>query len=115
MERAVLVYTTYPSVVEAEKAGQAIVEQRLPACANILPRVVSHYWWQGTIERGEEAVMLIKTRASLAESVRQAVREAHSYATPAILVLPIESVDAPYLAWIMAETRDAAEKTGQDG
>jgi periplasmic divalent cation tolerance protein len=115
MERAVLVYTTYPSIVEAETAGRAIVAQRLAACVNILPGMVSHYWWQGTVERGEEAVMLIKTRASLAESVRLAVRETHSYATPAILVLPIESVDAPYFAWIMTETREAAEETGQGG
>jgi periplasmic divalent cation tolerance protein len=115
MERAVFVYTTYPSVVEAETAGRAIVERRLAACVNILPGMVSHYWWQGAVERGEEAVMIIKTRASLAESVRRAVRETHSYTTPAIVVLPIESVDAPYLAWIMAETREAAEKAGQGG
>ena len=104
MERAVLVYTTYPSLVEAETAGRAIVEQRLAACVNILPGMVSHYWWQGAIERGEEVVMIIKTRASLAESVRAAVKQGHSYTTPAIMVLPIESVDAAYLAWIMAET-----------
>ena len=66
MERAVFVYTTYPSAVEAEKAGVAIVGQRLAACVNILPGMVSHYWWEGTIERGEEAVMILKTRASLA-------------------------------------------------
>jgi periplasmic divalent cation tolerance protein len=111
MERAVLVYTTYPSLIEAEKAGRAIVERRLAACVNILPGMVSHYWWQGAIERGEEVVMIVKTRASLAEAVRKAVRQSHGYTTPAILVLPIESVDAPYLAWIMAETEAAAGKS----
>lgn len=109
MERAVIVYTTYPSVVEAEKAGRAIVEQRLAACVNILPGMVSHYWWQGVIERGEEAVMIVKTRASLADAVRAAVKAAHSYTTPAILVLPIEGGDENYLAWIMAETEGAAK------
>jgi len=104
MERTVLVYTTYPSVVEAEKAGRAIVERRLAACVNIHPGMVSHYWWQGAIERGAEAVMIIKTRASLADAVRDAVKTGHSYATPCIMVLPIESMDAAYLAWIMAET-----------
>jgi len=108
MERAVLVYTTYPSLVEAEKAGRAIVERRLAACVNILPGMISHYWWQGVLERGEEVVMIIKTRASLAEAVRQAVRETHAYTTPAILVLPIESVDQAYLGWILAETEAAA-------
>jgi periplasmic divalent cation tolerance protein len=109
LERAVLVYTTYPSVVEAERAGRAIVERRLAACVNILPGMVSHYWWQGVVERGEEAVMIIKTRASLAETVRAAVKAGHSYTTPSILVLPIEGGDPDYLGWIMAETAEASE------
>ena len=105
MERAVLVYTTYPSIVEAEQAGRALVEQRLCACVNILPGMVSLYWWQGKVDRGEEVVMVIKTRASLAEPVRAAVKQMHSYTTPAILVLPVESVDPDYHAWIVAETQ----------
>src|SRR6266545_4279913 len=113
MERAILVYTTYPSIVEAEQAGRALVERRLCACVNILPGMVSHYWWQGVVERGEEVVMIIKTRASLAERVRAAVKEIHSYDTPAILVLPVESVDQGYSDWIMAETEPATRREGQ--
>jgi periplasmic divalent cation tolerance protein len=108
MERAVFVYTTYPSIVEAEAAGRKLVENRLCACVNILPGMVSLYWWQGAIERGDEVVMIIKTRASLAEAVRGAVREMHSYATPAILVLPVESVDPDYHAWIVNESQKEA-------
>lgn len=104
MERAVLVYTTYPSIVEAEQAGRAIVEKRLAACVNILPGMISHYWWEGKIDRGEEVVMIIKTRASLAEAVRAAVKEKHSYSTPAVLVLPVESVDPAYHKWLVEET-----------
>ena len=113
MERAVLLYTTYPSLVEAEEAGRALVERRLCACVNILPGMVSVYWWQGAVERGEEVVMIIKTRASLIEPVRAAVRQMHSYTTPAILVLPVEHVDPDYHAWIVAETQDA--ETGGAG
>ena len=109
MERAVFVYTTYPSLVEAERAGRDIVERRLAACVNILPGMVSHYWWEGKVERGEEVVMIFKTRASLAEAVRAAVKETHSYTTPAIIVLPVEGGDPAYLGWVMAET--AAERT----
>jgi periplasmic divalent cation tolerance protein len=105
MERAVFVYTTYPSIVEAEQTGRALVERRLCACVNILPGMVSYYWWQGAIERGDEVVMIIKTRAGLAEAVRAAVRQMHSYTTPAILVIPIESVDPDYHAWIVGETQ----------
>lgn len=107
MERAILVYTTYPSLVEAEEAGRAIVEARLAACVNILPGMISHYWWQGKIERGDEVVMIIKTRASLAETVREAVKARHSYSTPAILFLPVEGGERSYLDWIAAETQEA--------
>jgi periplasmic divalent cation tolerance protein len=103
-ERVVFVYTTYPSIVEAEQAGRELVQRRLCACVNILPGMVSLYWWEGAIERGEEVVMIVKTRAALAEAVREAVRQLHSYTTPAILVLPIESVDPDYKDWLMAET-----------
>ena len=108
MERAVFVYTTYPSVVEAERAGRALVERRLCACVNILPGMISYYRWEGAVERGEEVTMIIKTRASLAEKVSAAVKEMHSYATPAILVIPLESVDPDYHAWIVAGTEQPA-------
>jgi len=104
MERAVFVYTTYPSLVEAERAGRSLVERRLCACVNILPAMVSYYWWQVEVERGDEVVIIIKTRATLAEPVRLAVKEMHSYTTPAVLVIPVESVDPDYQAWIMRET-----------
>ena len=106
-ERVVVVYTTLPSVVEAERIGRELVERRLCACVNILPGMVSLYRWQGFVERGEEAVMIIKTRAALCEPVRAAVRQLHSYTTPAILVLPIESVDPDYREWLLAETEKA--------
>ena len=104
MERAVLVYTTWPSIVEAEQAGRAMVERRLAACVNILPGMISHYWWEGKIERAEEAVMIIKTRAALAKPVAAAVKELHTYTTPAVMVLPVESLDPAYHQWIVAET-----------
>ncbi|MCC6776637.1 MAG: divalent-cation tolerance protein CutA [Hyphomicrobiales bacterium] len=104
MERAVLVYTTYPSIVEAEQAGRTLVERRLCACINILPGMISYYHWQGSIERGEEVVMIIKTRASLAERVRAAVKELHSYTTPACFVIGIESMAQDYLEWLLQET-----------
>jgi periplasmic divalent cation tolerance protein len=105
MDRAVMLYTTFPSLVEAETVGKTLVEDRLAACVNILPGMISHYRWEGAIERAEEAVMLIKTRASLAETVRAAVKTSHPYETPAILVLPIESVDETYFSWIMDSTK----------
>jgi periplasmic divalent cation tolerance protein len=106
-DKPILVYTTWPSSAEAEHAGRVLVERRLCACVNILPGMISYYWWQGAIERGEEAVMIVKTRAALAEDVRAAVKELHAYTVPAVLVVPVEGGDPDYLAWILDETRPA--------
>ena len=104
MERAVFVYTTWPSTVEAEAAGRVLVERRLAACVNILPGMISFYRWQGKVERAEEAVMIVKTRGSLANAVSEAVKDLHSYDTPAILVMPLESVEQNYLTWLLTGT-----------
>ena len=109
MDRAVFVYTTWPATAAAEAAGRALVERRLAACVNILPGMISHYRWEGKVERAEETVMIIKTRASLAGAVSDAVKALHSYDTPAIVVLPLESVEKSYLGWLLAETDPAAK------
>jgi len=108
MDRAVFVYTTFPGIVEAEAAAKVIVERRLAACANIVPGMISHYWWQGQVERSEEAVAIFKTRVSLAEAVSAAIRELHSYEVPAISVITLESVDGDYLQWLLDATKPAA-------
>jgi periplasmic divalent cation tolerance protein len=106
MERAVFVYTTFPTLVEAERVGQGLVAARLAACVNILPGMVSHYRWEGAVERGEEVVMLVKTRAARADAVADAIRAGHSYTTPMIAVLPLESVAPTTLAWLLAATAE---------
>ena len=104
MDRPVLVYTTYPSLVEAEAAGQVLVEKGLAACVNILPGMRSIYRWQGAVERAEEAVMIVKTRDAVKDAAASEIRSLHSYDTPAILFLPVEGGDADYIHWILAES-----------
>src|SRR3546814_20349493 len=81
-DRIVLLYCTAASVAEAEKVAEAVVGKRLAACANIIPGMRSLYWWQGKLEKGEEAVLILKTRADLVESVTAAVKAANSYSVP---------------------------------
>jgi periplasmic divalent cation tolerance protein len=77
--------------------------------------MISVYRWQGAVGRAQEAVMIVKTRASLAESVRASVKATHPYNTPAIVVLPVESVDDRYFAWILESTLSAESNDGPKG
>lgn len=103
-DEPVLLYTTYPSLVEASKAGRALVETGLAACVNIIPGMRSIYRWEGKIEQAEEVVMVVKTRASHVPRVTGAVKRSHSYEMPALLVLPVAGGNQAYIDWILAET-----------
>lgn len=100
----VLVYTTAASLVEAETIAEDLVERRLVACANILPGMRSVYRWKGRIERAEEVVMILKTVRSRLREAEARFREAHSYDTPAFVVVDVPEGSEPYLAWLRAET-----------
>jgi periplasmic divalent cation tolerance protein len=104
MDRPVLVYTTYPSLVEAEQAARLLVEKGLAACVNILPGMRSIYRWQGKIEQADEVVMIVKTSSAQNEAVAAEVKRNHSYDTPAILFLPVEGGDTAYIDWILSES-----------
>lgn len=106
MSEIVLLYCTAASSAEAEQVAEAVVGQRLAACANIIPGMRSLYWWQGKLEKGEEAVLILKTRAELVEAATAAVKAAHSYSVPCVLPLPVgPGGNADYVNWLLAETR----------
>ena len=112
MERAVFVYTTYPSVVEAERAGRAIVERRLAACVNILPGMVSHsVAGSGRARRGggddhQDA------RVARRGGARRGQGEAflHDAGDPGAAD---RKRRRGYLAWMMAETAEGAANSVQ--
>lgn len=102
----VLLYCTAASFAEAEAIAEAVVGQRLAACANVLPGMRSLYWWQGKLERAEEAVLILKTRADLVEAASAAVKAAHSYSVPCVLPLSVgQGGNADYIAWLLGETK----------
>ena len=103
-DKPVLIYSTCPSVEAAERIGGALVDRGLAACVNILPGMTSIYIWDGKRQREAEAVMLVKTRASLADAAIAEARKLHPYATPAFVVLPIEGGSADFLSWIAEQT-----------
>ena len=102
---AILVYITVPTAEEGEAIARFLLEQRLIACANLMPSIKSLYWWEGKIDQSEEVVVIAKTRAPLFDKVKAAVCEKHSYECPCIVALPIADGHAPFLAWIAEETQ----------
>ena len=103
-DKAVLIYSTFPSPEAAETVGGALVDRALAACVNILPGMTSVYMWQGQRHRDAETVMVIKTRAQIADTVVAEARRMHPYTNPAFIVLPVSGGSADFLRWIEEQT-----------
>ena len=104
MDRLLLVYTTFPDVDIALSIGEGLVRDRLIACINVLPGMRSVYAWKGSIEQGQEAVAILKTRTGLQDQVHRALKERHPYETPVILFIEPTGADAATLEWLLTET-----------
>ena len=107
-DKPVLIYSTFPSPAEAERVGGALVDRGLAACVNILPGMTAIYVWEGKRQREAEAVMIIKTRAGLADTVVAETRKLHPYTNPALVVLPIAGGSEDFLRWIAEQTAKPA-------
>jgi periplasmic divalent cation tolerance protein len=100
MTDKLLILTTAGSEAEARKIAEGLVERRLAACVNIVPRIQSVYRWEGKLEEAEEFLLLIKTSKPREEQVRAAITELHSYELPECIAISIASGSAEYLKWI---------------
>lgn len=101
----VVVLITVPDRETGHTLAEALVQERLAACVNQVPGLVSTYWWQGKLEHQTEELLLVKTRTALVERLAARVRELHPYTVPEVVALPVLAGSAPYLDWITAETR----------
>jgi periplasmic divalent cation tolerance protein len=99
------IYTTWPDAALAQAAARTLVEERLCACANILPGMTSVYRWQGAIETAAETVMILKTTAGIAPALTRRLGVLHPYDEPCVLALDIDAgASAPgFLDWIERE------------
>jgi periplasmic divalent cation tolerance protein len=108
-DTALLVLTTCGSAAEAAQLARSLVEDRLAACVNVVPRVLSTYRWQGQVEQAEECLLLIKTTASRYAALERAIRERSSYELPEVLAVRPETGSSDYLAWVGASVHGVEE------
>jgi len=95
-----IVLTTAANSEEASRLGRALVEERLAACATLIPAVQSIYRWQGKVESATETLLLLKTGPEQLDALEIRLHQLHSYQTPEFLVLGVEAASQPYLAWM---------------
>jgi periplasmic divalent cation tolerance protein len=100
-----IVLTTVATPEEADRIARTLVEERLAACATLIPAVQSIYHWQGQVESSTETLLLLKTGPEQLPAIEDRLHELHSYQTPEFLVLNVEAGSHPYLDWLQASLR----------
>lgn len=102
---AIIVFTAAGSKDEARNIAQSLVESRLAACVNILPKMESVYRWEDNVQNSEEWLLVIKTRSGNFEAVQEAIRKLHSYDLPECISIKIADAEEGYLKWLTDSTQ----------
>jgi periplasmic divalent cation tolerance protein len=99
----VAVLTTAPSAEVAERMGGTLVEERLAACANVVPGIVSIFRWKGAVSHESEVLMILKTTTDAVDALRRRIVELHPYEVPEVLALDVRDGHAAYMDWVRSE------------
>ena len=97
-----LVFVTAPDLKVARALAKAALQKRLAACANLVPKMESHYWWRGKIESSAEVLILFKTLKRKLPALEKMILDKHPYDTPEFLVLAVDAGNQKYLKWMRA-------------
>ena len=101
----VVIFITTGTDEEAQEVAKALLNNRLAACVNIVPKINSIFWWNDTLDSVQENLLIVKSKASLLSEIVRLVKEVHSYETPEIVALPIIGGNPDYLDWIGKEIK----------
>jgi periplasmic divalent cation tolerance protein len=105
MTDIVVVLTTVADNEQAESLARQMVEERLAACVNLHPAMVSFYRWKGQVERDAERQLVIKTTRDRVPALEARLRALHAYELPEFLVMSVEHGSAAYAGWVVEQTR----------
>jgi len=95
-----IVFNTVPNPEEGETLARVMVEAKLAACVQILPRMTSVYFWEGEVQTENEHLLLIKTTEDKYEELEEFLTENHSYDVPEIVAVKAENASEPYQKWL---------------
>jgi periplasmic divalent cation tolerance protein len=95
-----LIMCTCPDISNAKLIAKHLIQEKLAACVNIIPNVISVYRWQDNIECDEEIQLIIKTQTDKFNEVASEIKRLHRYDTPEIIAMNIQQGDNSYLNWI---------------
>jgi periplasmic divalent cation tolerance protein len=99
-----VVLVTAPDLKTARALAKAALQARLITCANLIPKIESHYWWQGRIESGAEVLLVLKMQKSKLATLERLILAMHPYDTPEFLVLPLSAGNKKYLDWLAQDS-----------
>lgn len=103
-------YITTPDEASAKKLAHSLVEARLAACVNIIPKITSIYVWEDQVNEDSECMLIVKTRTSRVKELTKFVRDNHSYSVAEVITTAIQNGNPPYLEWIERTVPDAKEE-----
>ena len=109
MTDKIVVLTTCDSADHAEKLARHLVDQRVAACVNVLPKARSIYRWNEKVEEASEWMLLIKSRRDLFAALRSEIQKLHTYEVPELIALPVVDGSEAYLTWFDAQLTTKAE------
>lgn len=112
--RIVDVWINCPSADVADAIADALISKRLVACSNRYGEIASRYFWKGKIEEAIEVPLLVKTRLSLFEAVKEETIRLHPYETPSVLGVEISAGNQEYIDWVYAETEPKGQTPGSE-
>ena len=104
MTDARVVLMTAPDRATAEALAQSVVGERLAACASLMPGVTSIFRWEGSVQRADEVLLLLKTRSDRVPALIARAAELHPYDVPEVLALSVDEGFGPYLDWVRDES-----------
>jgi periplasmic divalent cation tolerance protein len=103
MENIRVVFVTLPRD-EADELAKSVVEERLAACVNIVPKIESYYWWNGKVLQDKETLLIFKTSQMKIEALISYVKENHPYDIPEIITFQLSEGLPDYINWVISET-----------